>query len=95
MVIGMMWAMGEQPKEELKLENPKLAYIERSLEEAYEYHFEKYILHPDTCHINPKQIDGKLPTIKIKGNEIKLFRDDSILLNTIWIGVGDKESYTI
>ena len=94
MIIGMMWAMGEQPKEELKLKNPKLAYIERSLGEAYQYHFDKYLMHPDTCHINPKQIEGKLPIIKIKGSEIKLLRDDSILLNTMWIGVGYKESYT-
>ena len=95
MIIAMMWAMGEQPKEELKEKNPKLAYIERTLEEAYEYHFDKYLLHPNTCHINPKQIDEKLPSVKIKGDKIKIIKDESILMNTMWIGVGYKETYRL
>ena len=88
MIIAMMWWMGNQSKEETQL-----GYVERALGEAYQYHFDKYIMHPDTCHINPKQIDGKLPIIKVKGSEIRLRRDDSIILNTMWVGVGDRENY--
>ena len=95
MIIGMMWGMGKQSKEEIKSITSQKDYLEKAIEKAYQYHFDRYTLHPDTCHINPKQIDGKLPIIKINGGEITLVKDMSILLNTIWIGIGDKETYTL
>jgi len=96
MEIGMMWTWIKPSEGKTNKKDEDLALI-NFIKDAKEYHTEKYGIIPDTCQVNPADVEGHQRKDVKSAEEIgiRLVTSGSILKGCLWIGVDEKKTYPL